>query len=192
MFAARLGGFHHRNPEIALQLLSGSRPVDLMAGEAELALRVGTITGSELVARRIGTSGWSLYASRDYLARRPASADPRDLSGHDVLGFDQSLERAPGAVWLREHGARATIVLRVREIAEMLTAAVNGAGLAVLPCQFGDAEPSLTRLTPEVLGAHPISLVYRRDALVSESVRKVRKFAVDVIREHAKTLSGIA
>jgi DNA-binding transcriptional LysR family regulator len=191
MLGARLGGFHRRNPEIALEILSGSRPVDLMAGEAELALRVGPITGPDLVARKIATSGWSLYASHGYLETHPASIDLSDLRGHQVIGFDQNLERAPGALWLREHGAGATVVLKLREITEMVAAAVGGAGLAVIPCHPGDAEPTLVRVTPEVLGSHSISLVYRRDVMLSPAVRKVRQFVVDVIREHAGALSGL-
>lgn len=190
LFAARLGGFHRRYPDIVLELLSSSRPVDLRNGEAELAIRMGMVTEQDLVARKVGVSGWSLYASPSYLASHPPPSDPRDLTGHDLLGFEASLERAPGAQWTKEHGSGATIVLRTREMTEMHAAAVSGAGLAILPCLLGDSDPALVRLTTEVLGSHSIFLVYHRNILLSGPVRLVKRFATDVIREHAAALGG--
>jgi DNA-binding transcriptional LysR family regulator len=70
-----------------LELLGGTRTVDLKHGEADLAVRVGPVTDEDLVMRKLGDAGWSLYGSRHYLARRPAPADPNDLSGHEVIGY---------------------------------------------------------------------------------------------------------
>ena len=72
----------------------------------------------------------------------------------------------------------------------MLAAAVSGAGLAVLPCLLGDAEPALRRLSREVIGTRSLSLVYRREARLSPEVRAVIRFVVDVMRAHATRLAG--
>lgn len=161
-------------------------------GEAELALRMGPVTDEDLVAQNLGQAGWSLYASDAYLARRPAPNNPRDLAGHDIIAFDESLTGVPGAKWIAEYGGGATIVLRNREMTDMLAAATSGLGLAVLPCMLAETEPTLRRLTSEVLGTHRISLVYRREMLRAEPVRKVIAFVTGVMREHADRLSGAA
>jgi DNA-binding transcriptional LysR family regulator len=114
----------------------------------------------------------------------------RDLAGHDILAFDESLANVPGAKWIAEHGAGATIVLRNREMTDMLAAAVSGLGLAVLPCMLAETEPTLRRLTSEVLGTHRMSLVYRREMLRADPIRKVIAFVSGVMREHAARLSG--
>ncbi len=107
LFSDRLLRFHREFPEIALELLSGSRRLDLKKGEAELALRVGPITDDDLIARKVAEVGWSLYASDAYLLRRPAPIDPCQLAGHEVLGYDASLAGTPGAQWIdRRHCAR--------------------------------------------------------------------------------------
>lgn len=180
-----LARFRRAHPEISLEFLSSSEPVDLTKGEAELALRVGPIADQRLIARKVGQFGWSLYASAAYLAHHRAPKDARDLAGHDVLGFQPRLAAVPGAKWIAEHGAGASIVLVNREIAEMAEAAAAGLGIAALPCIVGDSEPGLQRLTPEVIGRNEVSIVYRREVALAKSVRVVARFVHDVMRPHA-------
>ncbi len=190
LFAAEIPAFHRRHAGIAIEVLSGSKPLDLVAGEADLAVRMGAIKDERLIARTGGISGWSVYASRGYLARHPDPIDPRRLAGHDVLGFDPALSGVPGARWIAEHGEGATIVLRTREMTEMVAAAVNGGGLAALPCMLGDRERALVRVTPEVLGTNPISVVYTKNAMNSPAVRAVRQLVIRVLKLNAASLAG--
>jgi DNA-binding transcriptional LysR family regulator len=182
LFAPHLGEFRSKHPTISVEFLSGSKPVDLHKGESELAVRVGAIEDDSLVARKIGELEWSLYASRSYLRRHPEPVDPRDLSGHEVLGFDARLSGVPGAKWIAEHGAGATIVLVNRDMADLVAAAVAGLGLAVLPCIVADGEPELKRLTQEELGRHSLSVVYARQTAVTKSASLVIQFVIGVLR----------
>jgi DNA-binding transcriptional LysR family regulator len=189
-FAERIARLREERPRLSVEILSGARAVDLKRGEADLAIRIGPVTDADLVMRKLCEVGWSLYASRTYLARRPAPADPGDLTGHEVIVYDGNLAGLPAAKWMEEHAVKATIALRMRETTEMLTAAAAGVGLAVLPCYLADAEPMLVRLTPTVLATRNASLVYRREARLSEPVRSVIRFVVDVMREHVEQLTG--
>ncbi len=177
-------------PEVSLELLSGSKPVNLSKGEAELALRLGPITDEDLVAQNVGEAGWSLYAADAYLARLGAPADPRQLAGHEIIGYDESLASTPGAKWLESHAGGARTVLRSREMIDMVAAAAAGLGLAVLPCVLGDTAPGLKRLTREVLGTRKLSLVYRRDMLRVAPVCAVIKLITGLMREHRGLISG--
>jgi DNA-binding transcriptional LysR family regulator len=188
--ADALARFHRDLPEIELELLSGSQPVDLNKGEAELALRVGPIADQDLLVRKVGDAAWSLYASEAYLRRHPAPTDPRHLKGHQLVGFDRKLAGVPGAQWIERHGHGGTVVQRSVELSDMLAAARNGMGLAVLPCMLAETEPSLKRLTSEVLGRHSISLIYRREMLLVEAVREVIDFVVTTMREKANLVRG--
>jgi DNA-binding transcriptional LysR family regulator len=190
LFAPRLSQLHRDHPALALELVSGSRPVDIRKGEADLAIRSGPIADKELVVRRLGESGWSLYASAAYLARHPRPSDPDDLAGHEIIGYDASLSAMPAAQWIKAR-AGASIVLRSREMTDMLAAAVSGVGLAVLPCMLGDMEPALERLTDRVVATRGLSLVYRREARMSASVRAVVSFVMDTIRGQGALISGV-
>jgi DNA-binding transcriptional LysR family regulator len=151
IFAAALRQPRRNHLELSLAIVSGARPVDLKKGEADLAIRAGPVTDQELIASKLCETGFSLYASDSYLTHHPAPADPNELAGHDIIGYDTSLSAAPAAKWLEEHAARAVIVLRSREMTDVLSATLSGIGLAMLPCLLGDEEPALRRLTPQVL-----------------------------------------
>ncbi|WP_192249036.1 LysR family transcriptional regulator [Mesorhizobium silamurunense] len=187
-FAERMAAFRKACPGIGLDLTSGSRPVDLRHGEADLAVRIGIVVDETLVARKLCVSGWSLYASRVYLDRLPV--DPRRLSGHEIIGFHDSLAGVPGARWVEAYGKGATIVFRVAEMTEMLAAALGGAGLAAMPCMLAEPEPRMVRLTPDILGSHPVSLVYRREIGDEAPVRAVIRFVTAVVRDHAALIGG--
>ncbi len=73
---------------------------------------------------------------------------------------------------------------------DMLGAAVNGAGIAVLPCVLGDAEPLLRRLTAEVVASRPAALVHRREAVLAEAVLAVKRFVIVVMHEASRALAG--
>jgi DNA-binding transcriptional LysR family regulator len=190
LITAQLAELHRDHPDVTLELLSGSRPVDLKKGEAELALRIGLVMDQALVAQNMGEVGLSLYAADAYLARRPAPIDPRQLADHEVIGYDQSLAASPGAKWPDAHGAQASVVLRCREMTDMLAAATAGLALAVLPCMLGETEPSLKRITDQIVVSVKLSLVYRREMLKVAPVRAVTKFVASVLRAHAAFISG--
>jgi len=189
-FTAGLSELRRNHPQISLEIASGSRPVDLKNGEADLAIRAGPIGDEELVARKLCTVGWSLYGSEPYLKRRAAPTDVNDLSGHELVGYDSSLAATPAAKWVDERAASAVIVLRSREITDMLAAALSGVGLALLPCAVADAESKLTRLTNDVLVTREVALVFRREALLSEHVRTVIEFVTEIMRANAASMSG--
>ena len=190
VLAPHLGEFQARHPGVTIELLGSSRMMDLKKGEADVAIRQGPSNDEDLMAKKIGDVGWSLFASQAYLGRHPAPANPRDLAGHDLLGFEAQLSGVPGAKWIEEHGKAANVVMRCRELTDVLSACVAGIGLAVLPCMAAAIEPSLERLTTEILGSSRLSVVYRKEVLVAQPVRAVIEFVTEVMRQHADRMSG--
>jgi DNA-binding transcriptional LysR family regulator len=190
LFSDGIAAFARDNPGVTLEIVSGARPVDLKKGEADLAIRASTIADKDLIARKLFDSGFALYASESYLARKPAPRDPNDLAGHDIVGFDVMLSKVAAVKWLNERAVKANVVMRSREVMDIATAVTGGIGLSVLPCWIGDAEPSLRRLTPEVVAVQSFSLVYPREAKLSPEVRAVIRFVVSVMRDQAALLHG--
>jgi DNA-binding transcriptional LysR family regulator len=190
LFTASLSRLREEQPAVALELVSGARLVDLKQGEADLALRSGPVDDVDLVTLKLCDLGWSLYAAHTYLAPRLA-VDLSDLSAHDWIGYDESLAALPASRWLEERASTSRRVLRSREMTDMLAAAVNGAGLAVLPCALGDEEPLLCRLTPQVVCTRAVSLVYCREAKLSAAVRAVIQYVVALVRAADGRISGV-
>jgi len=82
-----LGAFQQSFPDVSLELSLSDRVVDLNAGEADVAVRVGSLSDSDLKARKLGESPRIIVASPQYLARKGMPTIPEDLHGHNCLRF---------------------------------------------------------------------------------------------------------
>jgi DNA-binding transcriptional LysR family regulator len=143
-------------PEITFELVVSSMPTDLSRGDADLAVRMFRETRGDLVARKIGEIGWSVYASPRYLERHPcASID--SFADHDLVGFADAPARSPGGVWLAAREAGARVVMRGTTVTTVMQSAMAGMGIAVLPSHIVDG--SLVRLTDEVVATNEVFLV---------------------------------
>ena len=186
----QLAALRERHPGLMVDVLSGNRSFDLMRGEADLAVRFSETTQVDLLSKRIGTAGWSVYAATSYIARRGKPTSLDDLSGHDVIGFDEAMSQVAPALWLGRHAGGATIVLRGNSIVAVLNAAIVGMGIAVLPCFLAANESNLSRLTDEIISAAEIWLVYHPDVAKIARVRTVLDFLTEAISREAALLGG--
>lgn len=178
------------HPEIALEILSGARTVELKSGEVQLAIRVGAIADQQLIARKVCDAGFSLYASEGYLARKGAPLDPENLAGHEIVGFDHVLASTPAGRWIASHSAGADVVLHAPQMTDVLSAVSSDAGIGLLPCFLELDQPGLRRLTPKVLAAAPMSIVYSREVRIAEPVRAVFQHLTAVLRRQAPLIGG--
>ncbi|MGH6980981.1 MAG: LysR family transcriptional regulator [Stellaceae bacterium] len=80
--------FHDANPRIAIELVLSNRLTDLLRHEADIAVRIVRPDQASLVARHIGPVPISLYAHRDYIARRGMPKSLADVATHTLIGFD--------------------------------------------------------------------------------------------------------
>ncbi|MGJ7903419.1 LysR family transcriptional regulator [Lysobacter sp. 1R34A] len=79
--------FLRRWPGIDLDLQFDDRFVDLIGAGFDAAIRIGALSDSRLIARRIAQTRRILVASPDYLARRGAPRTPAELIEHDCLHY---------------------------------------------------------------------------------------------------------
>lgn len=80
-----IADFSEEYPEIHATLELTDRYVDLLDEGMDLAIRVGTLADSSLIARRLGTASVVLCASPEYLSNAPEIRDPSDLSAHSCI-----------------------------------------------------------------------------------------------------------
>ena len=83
-----MAAFSARYPAILVDLALGDEVVDILGGQADVAIRFGELPDSPLSARRIGETGQVVVASPDYLARHGTPAAPEDLLNHNCLRFN--------------------------------------------------------------------------------------------------------
>lgn len=75
-------------PNIVVDLTLGDEVVDILGGQADVAIRFGDLPDSPLTARRIGDTGQVLVASPEYLAQHGTPLEPNDLLRHNCLRFN--------------------------------------------------------------------------------------------------------
>ena len=85
--APLLGEFHAQYPEIQLDMHLGNEKLDLIGGEADLALRVGALPDSNLVARKLGSLRTQVFASPSYIERYGEPLHPDELQFHRTLAL---------------------------------------------------------------------------------------------------------
>ncbi|MFM5212292.1 LysR family transcriptional regulator [Aeromonas hydrophila] len=76
------------HPGLCIQIIADDEKRDLIAERIDVALRVGTLSDSTLVARKLGQTRMLLCASPAYLARKGTPRSPEALLDHDWLAAD--------------------------------------------------------------------------------------------------------
>jgi len=177
------------HPGLRVESVSGIASLDLARGEADLAIRFYRPKQDGIVARKVGTVGWSLYGSDAYLQRRgPVRLGA--LAGHDFLGYEDSLASVPGAAWIREHAGDAPVVLRGNSPRALAEAVAAGLGISVIPCFIAAGNPSLRRLVPAVLGTSEIWTAVHEDLKDVPRVRAVLDFVQGLVQRERALLAG--
>jgi DNA-binding transcriptional LysR family regulator len=85
--APRLGAYLDRYGDVDIDLVLNDRRVDLVEEGFDLAVRIGRLADSSLIARTIATTRMVLCASASYLEAHGQPARPDDLTGHNCLGY---------------------------------------------------------------------------------------------------------
>lgn len=79
--------FLRTHPRVTIEADTSNRFVDLIGERFDLAVRLGTLPDSRLIARKVAERRRVLCASPEYLRNRPVIVDPQDLAGHPCLCF---------------------------------------------------------------------------------------------------------
>ncbi len=173
-------------PEVRVELDLTNRMVDLVDEGIDLAIRIGDIQRTDLVAKYLAPYRMAICAAPDYLARHGTPQTPADLAGHQCLSHTvwtaRNEWRLPGAAeevrWKRD------AVLRCNDGYALRMAAVAGAGLLLLPevllaedLANGRLVRILQNYTPE---PRPIHLLWRQDL---RPLPKLTRFVEHLLKE---------
>lgn len=92
-----LAEFRALHPGIRFEFDINTRRANLVSDSVDIAFRMGQVTDSGLIARKLSTFKMGLYASADYLKQAPKLKTPNDLSAHQCLqlsNIDWTLNKA--------------------------------------------------------------------------------------------------
>jgi LysR family transcriptional regulator, regulator for bpeEF and oprC len=185
-----LGAFRAEYPELSLALSFTDRYVDLVEEGIDVAIRIGALQDSSLIARRVTQTRFRVFGAPAYFAAhgRPRTFD--DLAHHNCLPFTSRETRLVRDWRFRRSGADPTSTPRgnpsFSDGAAICAAACAGYGLAQMHDYYADAplvagalEPVLVSFEP---AADPISVVYPPTRHLSPKVRVFVDFIAAQLR----------
>ena len=182
--------FMKDNPMIELQLGLNDRIVDLLEEGIDVAVRVGELRDSGLVAVKVGQTRWATVASPRYLKGRKAICKPADLAGMDCINFFYP-STGKARTWEYRRGAKREFFEPPSRLLIGIPEATVGAALAGLgilqildfEVEAAVREGKLTRVLQRWdPPGPPISVVYPSNRYVSTRVRAFVDFVREALR----------
>jgi DNA-binding transcriptional LysR family regulator len=179
-----LGGIHERYPDLDLELIGDNRVVSLARREADIALRLGSPKDSNLLARRLASIAFGLYAS-------PAQRDKLDSACKEsFIGYDRDSDFIFEASWLTRQFPNGRFAFRTNSQMSQAAAARAGFGIALLPRYLAANDPGLVPVSfAEPLPKRDVWLLTRRDLAKAPSIRAVSDYLVELFRRERHLLA---
>ncbi|TGN39130.1 LysR family transcriptional regulator [Marinobacter confluentis] len=176
-----LRGFRQAHPGVEVDLQLNDRKVDIIEEGFDIALRIGRLRSSSLIARRIAPVRLAFCASPDYLDRHGEPHRPEDLQHHHYLHYSYLDSNAIPELqkWFTgANGARRVMMSNNGDV--LVSAALSGAGIALQPTfltgpaiRQGRLKVILQDYEPEPMALYA---VYAHRQLVASKVRAFIEF----------------
>jgi DNA-binding transcriptional LysR family regulator len=183
----RLQSLLESHPGLAVELLFREEPSDLVGEGIDLEVRLGTVSDSSLICRRIGWTTAFLVAAPGYLQTRSTPKTPEDVAGHACICYSRGRD---GRSWSFSNGAdEISVRIAPRLIANnsvaVHRAALSGAGLAILSHHLAGPDIEAGRLInvmPDFPPTRlPINLAYPSRRSMPLRVRTTIDFLIEAI-----------
>lgn len=177
----------HSNLEIVVEL--NDRQMDLVEEGYDIAIRIGDLQDSSLIARKLSEVNMAICASPDYLRKQGEPLHPTELSDHEVLVYSNV---TPGRQWSFDYrGERVSPRVKFRISAnngELLAKmAADGLGITAGPLFYlqsyidrGELVPVLSECTRPSVGMYA---VYPPGKMVSRRVKMLSDYLLEYFRD---------
>jgi DNA-binding transcriptional LysR family regulator len=174
--------------DVTVELALSDRNVHLVEEGIDVAVRIGELADSSLIAVKLGVVSWVVVASPAYLKKRGVPKSPAELTAHDIVAFE-----GLGATneW-RFRGGGKPVRLAPRLIVNSIDAAIAAAeaGIGMTRSLSYQVERSVTagRLTPVLQqfapAPSPLHAIYSPRRIASANVAVFIRAARDYFKEH--------
>jgi DNA-binding transcriptional LysR family regulator len=154
-------------PDVTVRLVLSDQVIDLAEAMVDVAVRIGRLPDSDLIARQVGHVRWVFCASQAYLTRRSEPATPDALAEHDCIAFEglQPYRTWPAGAGPAEKSISIRPRFSVNTADAVVDAAASGLGVArIMSYQAAEAiaarrvTPILRSFSPPPI---PVSLIHQ-------------------------------
>ena len=182
--------FESTYPEIFIELLLTDYRLDLLTERIDLAIRLGQLQDSTLIAQRLMPTTYSVCASPEYLQQHESISQPEDITQHNCLCFPLAeyktrwifRDRQKNLSKISVHGR--TIISNAIGLQQC---AIAGMGLALLPHWLVDLEVERGNLVRVLPNYEVTATDFNTSAWFVYPSRKYVPLKVKVFKEFFKT-----
>lgn len=177
------------NPHVSVDLTLTDRVVDIIEEGYDMAIRIGALPNSSLIARTLAPYEFIACASPGYLARRGSPTVPADLVGHECLRYTTT-SNSPANTWrfTRDGVERVLEIsgsLRINDARALVAATLAGCGIMYGPWMVLEAaidEGRLAQVLSDYKGlSRPVTLLHPLDRQPTPKLRSFVDWAVDLL-----------
>ena len=143
MLVPAIGSFLEGYPEISVDLQLDERMVDIVAEGFDMAIRVGDLQDSSLIARRIAAYPYYICASPEYLAAHGEPNTPQDLLGHRCIINTGITPTNQWQFQINGQTSQVTVPATVRVNTARATATLVNAGRGIGLCLYSTVKDDL-------------------------------------------------
>lgn len=185
-----IGEFAAAYPQIEIDLVASSGFLNPTRRETDLAVLLARPRRGPLVTRKLADYRLGLYAARALVDPEGGIAAPADLARHRLVGYIPDIVYAPELRYWEELPIGGAPTLRSSSINAQHRMIASGAGVGVLPCFIGDADPALTRILPDLAIERSFWLVSHRETRAFTPVARFAEWLIGCIQRHGDALDG--
>ena len=139
-------------PEVQLDLSLDDENVDLLANRIDIAIRIGHLPDSSLIARKLGEKKWAWFASPQYININGEPESPQHLKDHDCLVFSNDNIHMKHWPFQSEHGDTESIeiapMIQTDNSRALVDMACTGMGIIMIEPLFIQQEIASGQLQP--------------------------------------------
>jgi DNA-binding transcriptional LysR family regulator len=158
---------------LVIELTLTDRVDDLLAREADIAVRMTEPTQSALLARRLRPIDLGFHAHRDYLARRGTPTAIEAFAGHDLIGYDAETPALRAMVRKLPLLDRSIFAFRADSNLAQLAAIRAGFGIGLCQVAIARRDPALVPVVPTLKLPLPLWVVMHEDLKTTARYRVV-------------------
>lgn len=188
VLARALPRFRERHPKVMVDLRLGDRVVDIVEEGIDVAIRVGELTDSRLISKRLAPHRLCAFASPDYLADRGVPELPEHLDRHECVGFRYQSTGQTLRWPFRMGGSQIEVVPRTGIVVDVsdavMEAVAGGGGIGISPTYI--AAPYVKRgevvpvLAEHAVDLHSVTALWPESRRASPSVKAFVAFLAEL------------
>ncbi|MES2097019.1 MAG: LysR family transcriptional regulator [Pseudomonadota bacterium] len=182
--ARHLPDLARRHPGLMVDLAATTGFLSPSKRETDLAVLLARPRAGPVIASKLSDYALRLYCSQAYLKASGPIRRSAELPDRDFVGYIPELIYAPELRYLDEFDPPPHPKLRSSSINAQHRLIAGGAGIGVLPCFIGDADPTLSVVLPEHRMIRSFWLVTHKDTHQLKRIRTVKDWLVEVAARH--------